>query len=628
MELWERAAASVSAACRVRDQAVVEEIYAEWARVLPNPRGILGRCSAEATVALRTFFEAWDDVTTLWWYADDEPEHLWRTLCAPQPDGLIFNLVALNAWWLRLSGSSRVCDTSLPTPAVLASLPIDRQARLLGRFCGRADAGIDVAYQAVAEALDPLLRPYFARWFLAVYLMSPFAQVDAAVNARRASAAREFAAFHDDNEVDIPTSAVLGMVGYRAAYFTNHPRSFVSTLASRVLAPSFRCRITTAMSESPKGGGVLLTCWRENHAVYRCMSPLLAHARSRLRSYVVSTDGQAALDALPTAWRRTNQTVHAGAALDELAAAASVVRGDGLDFLFFPEVGLTLPSRWLSCARLARVQAAGFGHPVTTGSDCVDFFVLGEEVARGRYFREQLVLMPGLGVVSTPPPAPSKPRQRPVDAQPVRFISMASRDKLNEAQLRVWDAILAASPHGSTLVLLPSVHPGEKERFEVELRKYLRHRELEVYAECPRQACIDLLNEADVYLDSFPYGGYNTIVEALAVECPAISLEGESAVERHGAAALRVAGLPDVLAPKTAEGYVDIAVKLATDVAYRTDIRALCSRERMLERLCSGDVAHHFSAAVEWMIRRGPGRRGPPVLIRAGEPPQQREDLE
>jgi hypothetical protein len=45
-------------------------------------------------------------------------------------------------------------------------------------------------------------------------------------------------------------------------------------------------------------------------------------------------------------------------------------------------------------------------------------------------------------------------------------------------------------------------------------------------------------------------------------------------------------------------------------------------RERVVEVLCSQDLAAHFSAAVAWMREQGPKSEGSPVYIEAGEAPR------
>ena len=59
-------------------------------------------------------------------------------------------------------------------------------------------------------------------------------------------------------------------------------------------------------------------------------------------------------------------------------ACIARIAADQLDVLVQPEVGMTPLSYLLAALRVAPVQCAGWGHPVTTGGDGVDaYFTCG-----------------------------------------------------------------------------------------------------------------------------------------------------------------------------------------------------------------------------------------------------------
>jgi predicted O-linked N-acetylglucosamine transferase (SPINDLY family) len=81
-----------------------------------------------------------------------------------------------------------------------------------------------------------------------------------------------------------------------------------------------------------------------------------------------------------------------------------------LDVLFYPEVGMDPLTYTLAFSRLAPVQCATWGHPVTTGLPAIDYFLssvdLETEEADGHY-TEKLVRLPRLGVCYERPPMPA-----------------------------------------------------------------------------------------------------------------------------------------------------------------------------------------------------------------------------
>ena len=68
-----------------------------------------------------------------------------------------------------------------------------------------------------------------------------------------------------------------------------------------------------------------------------------------------------------------------------------------------------------------------------------------------------------------------------------------------------------------------------------------------------------LVRDADVFLDTIGWSGFNTTLEALTHGVPVVTLPGEFMRGRHSAAILTAAGVVETIAD-TAERYVTLAV--------------------------------------------------------------------
>ena len=77
----------------------------------------------------------------------------------------------------------------------------------------------------------------------------------------------------------------------------------------------------------------------------------------------------------------------------------------------------------------------------------------------------------------------------------------------------------------------------------------------------------------DAVLDTFPYSGTNGTMEALCQGVPVVTLAGARACERSSLTILVNAGLEE-LVTSSPQGYVDLAVRLATDRDYAGRVRA------------------------------------------------------
>jgi predicted O-linked N-acetylglucosamine transferase (SPINDLY family) len=116
---------------------------------------------------------------------------------------------------------------------------------------------------------------------------------------------------------------------------------------------------------------------------------------------------------------------------------------------------------------------------------------------------------------------------------------------------------------------------------------------------------------ADIYLDSFPYGGANTIIDPLELGVPAIAMRGGFQRSQQGAAILDDLGLPD-LAAKDAREYCDLAVFLGTKPVLRAAI-AEQVRRRMRDRprfLDAADHAAQIGAILHALVRPMPEGSG------------------
>lgn len=614
-----RAIAKLRHAIAKRDAALAVQLLESTLAAGLNPRLAIEKSNDQERALLREWFELWDDALRGWWLRPGtQGESLSRQLLLPTESGFPLPLLIMNAWWLRESGSERVNHPGAPPSSATGKgkKKLIRQGQALGRFCLTCDASTPLDYGAVAKRLHPKLRPFFAHWFLSVYLLSPLTGLDENVNRNRRRAIQSFSAFHDEYAVETPFSPLHGTTAYRACYLAQKLQDdvapFIGTLANRQLAPAL-ARRGANFSEPPLAPsdriGVYLSCWVDGHAVQRCIDPLLDQLRIRGVTAYFDGDPQAVLRSLPEHWRQGNvELVALGrcATSEEIIAAAERIRADQLDFLFYPEIGLTTATRSLSTLRLARVQAVGYGHPITSGSDAIDFFVGGQAVEpNSDTYREQLALLPGLGVSSTEPPTPSGPRRRPLTGDDIAVVNMSSFDKLNPTLVGAWNRILEAAGPDASLHLFPAIPEDRLAPLVARLGPLLSSGEAFVSGAVPRQQCIDLLNDADVYLDSFPFGGYNTVVEALVCGCPVVTLETEHAVGRFGAALLRALELPSFLIAQTVDEYCDAASRLVADAELRLEVRGQLSRQRVLETLARQTTSEHFSNAVQWMRQSG-----------------------
>lgn len=282
--------------------------------------------------------------------------------------------------------------------------------------------------------------------------------------------------------------------------------------------------------------------------------------------------------------------------LEELNQAVERVRGENLDVLIFGGNTTATVSMMtlLGSVRLAKAQVTFFSSPVTTGLTEMDVYVSGEaseggtssEVA-GRY-TERLELLPGAGYCASygyfGGPAGRMGVTR--DALGLRkdavvFASGAVVYKLVPEVRRAWAEVLRWV-EGSQLLLLPyapswagsySADAWKREMWdEMDRLGVARERLRWVNTLAGRERVEEVLGLADVYLDSFPYTGANSVIDGLDAGLPVVTYEGRVMRCRQGAAILQELRLQETVA-KSAEEYVAIAVRLGKENGWRDEVR-------------------------------------------------------
>ncbi len=266
-----------------------------------------------------------------------------------------------------------------------------------------------------------------------------------------------------------------------------------------------------------------------------------------------------------------------------LAAARRQIADLELDILFYPDIGMEPFSYFLAFARLAPVQCVTFGHPDTTGIRNMDYWVsndLFEPEDAQAHYSEQLFLLHNLGTLAyyyrPPVPAVLEGRARfglPEDMHV--YLCPQMLFKFHPDFDALLAGILRADPNGR-IVLIEAKFP-----YWVEL---LRQRFGQSFPDMldriifvPQQTSRDFINllaVADVILDTPHFNGMNTSLEAFAVGTPVVTWPGALQRGRHTYAMYRKMDMNECIAGN-AEEYVRIAVRLATDPAFRQSVRDL-----------------------------------------------------
>lgn len=289
--------------------------------------------------------------------------------------------------------------------------------------------------------------------------------------------------------------------------------------------------------------------------------------------------------------RCDESTLQAGALVDHFesgvrspAAWAQLIRGRRLDALIFPEVGMDPVTLALAHLRLASRQYAAWGHPETSGLPTIDCFLSAQALEppdADEHYSEKLIRLPNLGVYYQPhgvAPATVDFDELGISRRGPVFVCAGTPFKYRPDDDFALVDIARRTAH-CTFVFFNH----ERSELSAKLRARVSmafasagldpRRHLAWIPWLPRSAFLGVLRQADVYLDTIGFSGFNTLLQVVEVHLPAVTCEGRFMRGRLGSGILRRLGLSELVAANRAE-YVDIAVRLAQSARYRAELRA------------------------------------------------------
>ncbi|MCA9126085.1 MAG: hypothetical protein KDB22_03330, partial [Planctomycetales bacterium] len=259
--------------------------------------------------------------------------------------------------------------------------------------------------------------------------------------------------------------------------------------------------------------------------------------------------------------------------------AIEILLHTDLDILLYTDVGMDPLTQTLAYSRFAPLQVATWGHPSTTGSSMIDYFVTSEnleDVTSETHYTEKLLYLNNLGLDYERPQFHAATDVRSQLGLPADVRLYGCPQTLYKFHPQ-FDAILARileEDPTSELVLIE----GRVAEWTHRLRRRFRRtlpcggRQVRFLAPLPRQDFMSLLATVDVLLDPPFFGGGNSSIEAVAVGTPVVTMEGPFLRSRITSALYRELHLEDLIAADD-KAYCQQATRIARDFDYQAELR-------------------------------------------------------
>ena len=380
-----------------------------------------------------------------------------------------------------------------------------------------------------------------------------------------------YSAYHGDNERD-----TLGRLG----------RTLAGAFpALNFVAPHCRPSALRERRDRPRIG--VVSPFLGEHSVTRYLGAMLAGTDPERFELWVFTRPSLQGDVVSELRQRAGRFVELQPSLSAMRSEIAEAR---LDVLIHVDVGMLPLTYLLAFSRLAPVQATTFGHPVTSGVPTIDWYlshadVEGDDAAA--HYSERLYLMPSGGTFCCfPQPAPV---HTVLDREALGVPTDAHLFLCPQNLLKIhpdFDPMLRELLERDRNALVAFVCDKEDWRPRLEARQRsslgaLADRIIYLPYQSTRDGYFSLYRLSDAILDPPHFSGGVTSFEAFAMDAPVVTLPGRFFRGRQTYALYRRMAIDDCIARDPGH-YVDIALRLAEDQPFRSEVRGRIAARKQL----------------------------------------------
>ena len=271
----------------------------------------------------------------------------------------------------------------------------------------------------------------------------------------------------------------------------------------------------------------------------------------------------------------------------DIEKIAPAIRAAQLGVLIFIDVSMHPHAQVLAAMRLAPIQCAAYGHPITTGLSTVSHFLSADAAEpdnAGAHYIEKLIRLPKMGLKIRATAVVSRGAKAGV-----QFLCAQRLFKVLPHMDRLIAQILRGVP-GSRVAFFASLSQRLNAQFVERISTALRAEGLEpgsvleMLPVMPHAAFLQTIEAATLLLDTTHFSGGNTSFDALALGAPVLAYEGAMLRGRQTSAMLNLLGIGELIA-RNDDQYVHLACELANNPAMREKmrVRLVASRHRLFD---------------------------------------------
>jgi protein O-GlcNAc transferase len=291
---------------------------------------------------------------------------------------------------------------------------------------------------------------------------------------------------------------------------------------------------------------------------------------------------------------------------------ANHINNDSIDILIDLS-GHTAHNRLsLFAKKPAPIQISWAGYVGTTGLPTMDYLIAdGHYISEDeeKYFSESIIRLPDSWVCYTPPKY--APVVNPETTNRFVLGNFGNTAKINENMLEAWSQILLKCPQADLLL----IYRGMDSLSNVKrVKNYFKNAGIDINritmeGSLPHKELLKRYNSINLALDTLPYSGGLTTMEALWMGVPVVTAKGATFAGRHGASIISTVGFDELVA-NTLEEYTQLVIDLVSNPErvnkFRVELRnkiansPLCNHKKF-----SADLSKELLKVwVKWCVNR------------------------
>lgn len=243
--------------------------------------------------------------------------------------------------------------------------------------------------------------------------------------------------------------------------------------------------------------------------------------------------------------------------------------------------------------KVAPIQITYLGYPDTTGLKSIDYRITdahAETDIAENYYSEQLLKFKNSFLCYSPPiNIPPHKNTPALDNNFITFGSFNNFSKISEKTISLWIEILNKIPNSKIMLKNRALNDSTVlNDFSNKLENYgIDKSRLILKSYAPTfYDHLELYNQIDIALDTFPYNGTTTTCEALSMGIPVITLCGKIHASRVGNSILTNSGF-NFLVCNSEEEYIAKAVEISANLQSLNNIRKDIQKSFKQSKVCS-----------------------------------------